>query len=188
MKKAIVFTTAIWAFLALTQCTKKESTSGEVATATVTEDAENHTLSTVTERKSASSLDSLSIILIDCLKNNDKKKYISYCFSEDQETALSALITDKAKQKRFVREFGFSLHEEVYYYENLVKYIEKVGIDLNLIDKSLIEVIDYNKSNYAPIELKEVIIPVIQEGLERDIVYVGVNIDGRWYFTSELSM
>jgi hypothetical protein len=137
---------------------------------------------------STTSLDSLTSVLIQVLKTKDKDLYVSYCFSEEQEKTTAQLITDNKKRKGFLREFGFSLHEEVAYFINIIKYIEKTGIDLNNIDKSTIEVLDYNKPNYAPAILKEVIIPILQDGFERDIVYVAVQIDGRWYFTSELSL
>jgi hypothetical protein len=138
--------------------------------------------------KSANSLDSLTTVLLEILKTKDKDAYVSYCFSEEQEKAIAASITYAKKRKGFQREFGFSLHEEVIYFENILKYIEKTGIDLTKIDTSTIEVIDYNKSDYAPATLKEVFIPIIQDGIERDIVYVAVQIDGKWYFTSELSL
>lgn len=168
---------------ALQSCKKQESAENSTSSETSVV-AENNTMS----YKSAENLDSLTAILIRCLKTKNKDLYLSYCFTSEQEGKLANLIRDEKKKKYFQREFGFSLHEEVVYFENIVKYIEKTGIDLDKIEYSIIESINYNKSNYEPIELKEVIIPVIQEGLERDIVYVGVQIDSKWYFTSELSL
>ena len=140
------------------------------------------------ERKSADNLDTLNNILINSLKNKDKYTYLSYCFTVEQEEKIAEVLTDPKQKKYFKREFGFSLHEEVAYFENLVNYIEKTNIDLTKVDYALIEAIDYNRSNYTPIVLKEVIIPIIQDGIERDIVYVAIQMDGRWYFTSELSL
>ncbi len=144
--------------------------------------------SVVVERKSADSLSQLNSILLQALKAKDKTLYLSYCFTSDQEEKVSQILNDDKKKKYFQREFGFSLHEEVAYFENIVKYIDKSAIDLNMIDLTLIESFDYNRSNYSPIPLKEVIVPIIQEGVERDIVYVAIQIDGKWYFTSELSL
>lgn len=184
--KSIISVTSILLWIAAVSfsCSKKETPASETTTDATTQEA---TLPKV-ERKSADNLDSLTSILISCLKSKDKLKYASYCFTAEQEDALSNLIGDKKKKKYFQREFGFSLHEEVVYFENIVKYLDKTGIDLNKIENSIIESIDYNKSNYEPVELKEVIIPIMQEGIERDVVYVAVQIDGRWYFTSELSL
>lgn len=139
-------------------------------------------------RKSAVSIDSLNNILLRSFINKDKNLYISYCITTEQEESLANLIVDKRKKKYFLREFGFSIHEEVNYFENIIKYIEKSKIDLSKIELSIIEVFDYNRSNYAEIILKEVIIPIIQDSFERDIVYVAIQIDGRWYFTSELNL
>lgn len=185
MKKIISVSTAIvWMAFVSFSCSKKETPASETTTSKSTQEATTPQV----EKKSAENLDSLTSILVKCLKSKDKLMYASYCFTSEQEEALANLIGDKKKKKYFQREFGFSLHEEVVYFENIIKYIEKTGIDLNKIENSIIESIDYNKSNYEPVELKEVIIPIMQEGIERDIVYVGVQIDGRWYFTSELSL
>ena len=142
----------------------------------------------IVDRRNAESVDSLTAIMLRSLASKDKNLYVSYCFTLEQEETLADLIKEKKMKRRFQREFGFSLHEELMYFENILKYIEKSKIDLNKIDKKVLEVIDYNKSDYSPIVLKEVIIPIVQEGLERDIVYVAAQIDGRWYFTSELSL
>ena len=166
-------------------CTKKQAPE---ETATIANDSSAQVANSTVVRKSASSVDSLNSILLGALKTKDKSLYISYCFTTEQEEALANLIVDKKKKKYFQREFGFSLHEEVNYFENIVKYIDKVGLDLSKIEPSIIEVFDYNKSNYTEITLKEVVIPIIQDALERDIVYVAIQIDGRWYFTSELSL
>jgi uncharacterized protein YcfL len=183
MKK--IFLIAPIAFLWLASCSKKsETTTASETTETMAAPAETASI----ERKSAESVDSLTSILLTSLTNKDKNLYISYCFTPEQEEAIASKIQDKAKKKLFQREFGFSLHEEVVYFENIIKYIDKTGIKLNSIEKSIIEVFDYNKSNYTEVTLKEIVIPIIQEGLERDIVYVAVQIDGKWYFTSELSL
>lgn len=137
---------------------------------------------------SADSLEQLNTILLKALKEKDKTTYLSYCFTSEQEEKISQVLQDPKKQKYFQREFGFSLHEEVAYFENICKYIDKTGINLDAIDYTLIEAFDYNRSNYSPIVLKEVLIPIIQEGIERDIVYVAIQIDNKWYFTSELSL
>ncbi len=187
MIKILSLSTAILLGLAMMSCAKKETTETQNTEIEATETASS-TTPTSLELKSADNLDSLTSVLIKCLKTKDKNLYASYCFTSEQENKLSDLIGDKKKKKYFQREFGFSLHEEVVYFENIVKYIDKSGIDLNKIEKTIIESIDYNKSNYEPIELKEVIIPIMQEGIERDIVYVAVQIDNRWYFTSELSL
>lgn len=168
---------------ALQSCKKQEPAQETAATEQVAETPKLNI-----EYKSAENLDSLTAILVRSLKDKNKDLYLSYCFTSEQEENLANFIGDKKKKKYFQREFGFSLHEEVVYFENIVKYIDKTAIDLNKIEYSIIEAINYNKSNYEPVELKEVIIPIIQESIERDIVYVGVQIDGRWYFTSELSL
>lgn len=167
----------------LQSCKKSEPVEETVASEEI-----SNTSNVPVAYKSADNLDSLTAILVRSLKAKSKDLYLSYCFTSEQEEKLANLIGDKKKKKYFQREFGFSLHEEVIYFENILKYIDKSAIDLNKIEYSIIEAINYNKSNYEPVELKEVIIPIIQEGLERDIVYVGVQIDGRWYFTSELSL
>lgn len=187
MKIIVSISTAFILGLSMLACSKKENAEAQANTQTAIESTTEAAPITI-ERKSAENLDSLTSVLIKCLKAKDKVLYASYCFTSEQEIALSNLIEDKKKKKYFQREFGFSLHEEVIYFENIVKYIDKTGIDLNKIEKSIIESIDYNKSNYEPIELKEVIIPIMQEGIERDVVYVAVQIDSRWYFTSELSL
>lgn len=186
MKKIFHLSTiALFSGVLLFSCNKKEAQTQET---TSTPEATNEVSFTNVERKSTDNLDSLTSILVQCLKNQDKSLYVSYCFTTDQEEALANMIQDKKRKKYFQREFGFSLHEELIYFQNILKYIEKSKIDLAKVEKSLIESIDYNKTNYEPIVLKEVIIPILQEGIERDIVYVAVQIDGRWYFTSELSL
>jgi hypothetical protein len=164
-------------------CNKKQATTEESTSLADTQVAPDSIV-----RKSAVSVDSLTSILLTSLKTKDKNLYVSYCFTSQQEEALANMIIDKKKKKYFLREFGFSLHEEVYYFENIVKYIAKTGIDLTKIEPSIIEVFDYNKSNYTEITLKEVVIPIIQDDFERDIVYVAIQVDGKWYFTSELSL
>lgn len=169
---------AVLALVLFFQCSSPKPASESSATASAAEP----------ERKYADSLAQLTQILITSLKNKDANTYESYCFTLEQEEAIADMLTDEKKQKYFKREFGFSLHEELAYFENITKYIEKVGIDLDKIDYTLVEAVDYNRANYAPINLKEVIIPIIQEGVERDIVFVAIENDGKWYFTSELSL
>lgn len=181
--RSITYLIATASLVFALQSCKKQEPAQETTTEQVAE-----TPAKQIEYKSAENLDSLTAILVRSLKDKNKDLYLSYCFTTEQEEKLANLIGDKKKKKYFQREFGFSLHEEVVYFENILKYIDKTGIDLNKIEYSIIESINYNKSNYEPVELKEVIIPIIQESIERDIVYVGVQIDGRWYFTSELSL
>jgi len=169
----------IWLFY-LTSCNKQKAES-------ITNPASSAG-SMAVEQRNADSIEQLHSILLQALKTKDKQLYISYCFTQAQEEKMAQLLLDPKKKKYFLREFGFSLHEELSYFENIGKYIVKTGIDLNLVEVPLIEVIDYNQSNYSPIVLKEVIIPIIQEGIERDVVYVAIQIDGKWYFTSELSL
>lgn len=183
LKKSVFFTAISIIFLA---CEKKSETKTADIDSLDSTKYQEQVLDI--ERKSANSVEELNTILLTALKNKDKNSYLAYCFTQAQEEKASSLLTDEKKQKYFRREFGFSLHEEVAYFENIVKYIEKSGIDLSKIDSTLIESFDYNRSNYAPVVLKEVVIPIIQEGIERDIVYVAVQIENRWYFTSELSL
>ncbi|MDX2188701.1 MAG: hypothetical protein SFY32_02450 [Bacteroidota bacterium] len=182
MKKYLLVLTGA---VIMASCTKKEETTTDSqATATVAEAPAAGAI----ERKSAENVDTLVNIIVQSLKDGNKDLYVSYCFTQEQEEALANLITDKKKKKYFQREFGFSLHEEVIYFNNIVNYIKKNNVDLNKVEKGIVDVFDYNKSNYEPIVLKEVVIPIIQEDFERDIVFVAAQIDGKWYFTSELSL
>ncbi|MDX2196991.1 MAG: hypothetical protein NW207_11280 [Cytophagales bacterium] len=184
MKKLSVLFFIVLGILFIHGCTQKPKEQALEAPAPTS----SVSTKTITARNSADSLNMLTDILLECLLAKNKEKYISYCFTEEQETAMAAQIADKKMQKSFQREFGFSLHEEVLYFENIIKYIEKNQLDLAKVDKTIIETIDYNKSNYSPLILKEVIIPIIQGGIERDLFFVAAFIDGKWYFTSELSL
>ncbi|MFN0047593.1 MAG: hypothetical protein ACKVOU_00560 [Cytophagales bacterium] len=180
MKNFVKATLLIAVALYFASCNKE--------TKTETNTTQTATDSLLIEHKSADSLGQLHDILLQSLKTKDKNLYLSYCFTQEQEDKIAQMLNDEKKKKYFQREFGFSIHEEVAYFENINKYIDKMGIDLNMIELPLIETFDYDRSNYAPIVLKESIIPIIQEGLERDIVYVAIQIDGKWFFTSELSL
>jgi hypothetical protein len=181
MKNLFKLIAILSAIFYLASCTQKPA---EESTANATDTPASITV----EHKSADSLGQLYSILLTSLKSKDKGLYLSYCFTQEQEDKIAQVLVDEKKKKYFQREFGFSIHEEVAYFENISKYIEKMKIDLNLIEIPLIETIDYNRSNYSPLVLKEIIIPIIQEGLERDIVFVAIQIDGKWFFTSELSL
>ncbi len=181
MKNLLKLSLLSLAVMYLASCNKQSQKTSETSTPLATD-------TLVVVHKSADSLQQLHAILLQALKSKDKNLYVSYCFTQAQEAQVAEMLRDVKKKKYFQREFGFSIHEEVSYFENICKYIDKTKIDLNLVELPLIEVFDYNQSNYTPIELKESIIPIIQEGIERDIVYVAIQIDGKWYFTSELSL
>jgi len=88
----------------------------------------------------------------------------------------------------FKQEFGFSLAHEEEEFKNLLNYLEQENIDLQKSNIDELVLIDYRTDEFVPLELKQVIIPVIHDGMETDLIYVAIKVEDIWFLTSELQL
>ena len=108
--------------------------------------------------------------------------------NKELEEAQAARIESEEGRAAFIDEFWFSLAHEEEEFRNLVNYLKQENIDL---EKSQIEelvLIDYRTDEFAPLELKQIIIPVIHDEIETDLIYVAIKVEDKWYLTSELEL
>lgn len=130
----------------------------------------------------------LAASVIQSIANYDYNEYYSHVMTKSQERAAAATIGSDAKRKAFIKEFEFSIKEEKVYFENIEKLIKEEKLDMANARVNEMEILDYKAEEYAPVVLKQVIIPVMKGELEVDIVFVAIQLEGKWYLTAELGV
>lgn len=133
------------------------------------------------------SIEELSKSVIESLQKRDYDSYYSHIMTEEMELSQAERIEDEKIRKEFIHEYGFSIHEEKEYFENLLHYYDSRNIDLSKATLADMEYIEYKEGNYEPIMLYEVFIPIEME-IESLIDFTTIEIDGKFYLTSEIGM
>jgi hypothetical protein len=133
-------------------------------------------------------LPELAASVIQSIANYDYDEYYTHIMTKEQERSAASLIQNEVNRTSFLKEFEFSIKEEKDYFMNLEKLIKEESLDLANARVSEMEIIDYKPSEYAPLVLKEVIVPVMKGEFETDITFVAIQMDGKWYLTAELGI
>lgn len=131
------------------------------------------------------SIEKLAQSVVTSLKAKDYASYYSHVMTEEIELSQASLIEDSVVRKEFLHEYGFSLHEEEEYFNDLVNYFDSKNIDLNNAKLDEIEYTEYKGGEYHPLELYEVFIP-IQMDYEMLIDFTIIKVGEEYYLTSEL--
>jgi hypothetical protein len=131
------------------------------------------------------SIEALAKSMIEALKNNDFRDYLSHTMTEKMEMEQAESIKDPVEKEKFIKEYGFSLKEEKHYFDYTIKYLKEQNIDLNLADLNDLVVVEYKGGEYRPVKLWEVIVP-FKTDVPSQLDFTAIEIDGRFYLTSEL--
>ena len=134
------------------------------------------------------SIEEMSASIIEAFKNNDYDDYFSHIMSKELEESQAAKIESEEGRAAFVKEFGFSVAHEEEEFKNLLNYLEQENIDLQKSNIEDLVLIDYRTDEFAPLELKQIIIPIIHDEIETDLIYVAIKVEDKWYLTSELEL
>lgn len=159
----------------------------------ITETQTNESDSTVTESVASheiegfNSIEELSASVLQSLKDRDHESYYSHVMTEEMELSQAAKIKDSTIRKEFLDEYGFSLHEEKEYFDNLLHFYDTKNIDLDKAVLADIEYTEYKGGEYQPLELYEVFIPIEME-YELLIDFTAIKIGGKYFLTSELGI
>lgn len=132
-------------------------------------------------------IEELSKEVVASIEANDYEDYLQHVMTVDMETTVANEIEQEEKRDYFLGEFGFSLEREKEEFENMVKYLNDREVSLDSIDFDEVEVIDYHHDDYAPLNLKEVVI-VVPHKYDILLIYTAIKIKDRWYLTSELEV
>ena len=135
-----------------------------------------------------SSIEEASESFLQTLTARDYNSYLTHVITPDIERKLAKQIGDRSKRKEFVREFGFSMRNERESFDDILKYLDEKGLDPASAAHDELEIIDYESAHYAPLEMKEVIIPFPYENYEIDLIITVVKYEGSWLLTSEISL
>jgi hypothetical protein len=149
---------------------------------------EGHQAAADHQNKGFDDVPQLAASVIQSLANYDYNEYYSHVITKSQEKAAAATIQDNANRKAFMKEFEFSIKEEKVYFDNIEKLIKEEKLDMANARVNEMEILDYKATEYAPQVLKQVIIPVMKGEMEIDIVFVVIQLDGKWYLTAELGV
>lgn len=133
------------------------------------------------------SIDALTKEVIESLSKADYEDYLSHVMTLEMEETVSNEIQNATMKDHFLGEFGFSLEREEEEFKYMVDYLNERNITLDSINYDEIEIVDYHHDDYAPLNLKEVII-TIPHDYEVPLIYVAIEIEGRWFLTSELEL
>ena len=183
MKNRSILTILSIASVLIFSCSgnNKETSSQEQSTES------SETKTEEVEIKGFNSIESLAASVIKSLQNNDYDSYYSHVMTEEMELAQADRIKDDSIKKQFLHEYGFSLHEEKEYFDNLLHYYNSRNIDLSKATLADMEYTEYKGGEYEPIMLYEVFIPIEME-YESLIDFTVIEIDGMYYLTSEIGM
>jgi hypothetical protein len=184
MKKVLLILVTIGVF---TACSTKPANEDAQATSETEEATVEETATAITSITGFDSIEELATSLVESLKKDDYKEYFTHVMSEEMELAQAAKITDEAIRKEFLHEYGFSLHEEEAYFEELVNYYKKANIDLTKATVADMEYIEYKGGEYEPLKLYEVFIPIEME-VESLIDFTIIQVDGKYFLTSEIGI
>ena len=125
---------------------------------------------------------------INSVKDNSFDDYTSHAMTREEEHNQSKKITDDNIRHEFLNEFDFNLSHEEEEFRNMVQYLADNDIDLHKLHHEETLILDYKENKYAPVQVKEVIAPILHDDLEVDLIYMVINIEGRWFLSSELSI
>lgn len=132
-------------------------------------------------------IEELSASVLQSLKDRDHDSYFIHVMDEEMELEQAEMIQDSAIRKEFLHEYGFSLHEEKEYFDNLLHFYDTKDIDLEKAVLADMEYVEYKGGEYHPLELYEVFIPIEME-YELLIDFTAIKVDGKYYLTSELGI
>ncbi|MEQ8476338.1 hypothetical protein [Fulvivirga sp.] len=132
-------------------------------------------------------IENLAASVVKSLKERDYDGYYSHVMSEEMEMTQAAKITDSTIRKEFLHEYGFSLHEEKEYFDNLLHYYDTKNIDLNKVVLADMDYTEYKGGEYHPLELYEVFVP-IEMDYELLIDFTVIKVEDQFYLTSELGI
>lgn len=132
-------------------------------------------------------IEEIAASVVQSLKDKDYDSYYSHIMTEELEIQQAELIEDSVIRKEFLHEYGFSLHEEKEYFDNLLKYYEDNNIDLDKVVLADLDFTEYKGGEYHPLELYEVFVP-IEMDYELLIDFTIIKVDGKFYLTSELGI
>ena len=135
-----------------------------------------------------SSIDDLAGSLVQSLQSQDYDSYLTHVISPKIEEELAESISNAEKREDFKKEFGFSLKNEEESFKDMIKYIEEEGISLDDAMVGEMVMLDYEHDHYAPLELKEILIPIPKDNYEIELLFTIVNYNGNWLLTSELGI
>lgn len=160
-----------------TESTEEVAESTEIAT----EEAEE------VEIEGYDTIEELAASVVVSLKERDYDSYYTHVMNEELELQQAALISDTVIRKEFLHEYGFSLHEEKEYFDNLLHFYDTKNIDLNKVVLADMDYTEYKGGEYHPLELYEVFVP-IEMDYELLIDFTAIKVDGKYYLTSELGI
>ncbi|MDH5366191.1 MAG: hypothetical protein OEW67_04340 [Cyclobacteriaceae bacterium] len=175
---ALLFTAIILSCSSNSSKTETQETISETEASTNEEKIEITGFNTIEE---------LSKSVIESLQKRDYDSYYSHIMTEEMELSQANRIEDEKVRKEFIHEYGFSLHEEKEYFENLLHYYDTRNIDLSKATLADMEYTEYKEGKYEPIMLYEVFIPIEME-IESLIDFTTIEVDGKFYLTSEIGI
>ena len=181
MKKLLLMITCVGLFASCGTKPANEEVTEEQTTEAVVETAE------VTAITGFDSIEDLCTSLVKSIQDNDYESYFSHVMNEEMELAQAELITDEKIKKEFLHEYGFSLHEEEAYFNELISYYEKENVDLQKATVADMEYVEYKGGEYEPLKLYEVFIPIEME-YESLIDFTIIKVDEKYYLTSEIGI
>jgi len=129
----------------------------------------------------------LAASVLKSLKDRDHDSYFIHVMDEKMELEQAEMIKDSTIRKEFLHEYGFSLHEEKEYFDNLLHFYDTKDIDLDKAVLADLEYVEYKGGEYQPLELYEVFIPIEME-YELLIDFTAIKVDDKYYLTSELGI
>ncbi len=162
-------------------CTSKNTESQTDKPETTPGSVESH------EVEGFDSIEKLAASVLQSLKDRHHESYYSHVMTEEMELSQAAKIEDSTIRKEFLDEYGFSLHEEKEYFDNLLHFYDTKNIDLDKAVLADIDFTEYKGGEYQPLELYEVFIPIEME-YELLIDFTAIKVDGKYYLTSELGI
>ncbi|MDH5476194.1 MAG: hypothetical protein OEX22_10920 [Cyclobacteriaceae bacterium] len=180
-------TTAILVLILTTillSCTSNSSKTETKEVSSETEVTANTNPVTIT---GFNTIEELANSVILSLQNRDYESYYAHIMTEEMELTQSKRIEDETIRKEFLHEYGFSLHEEKEYFNNLLHYYDSRNIDLSKATLADMEYIEYKGGEYEPIMLYEVFIPIETE-IESLIDFTIIEVDGKFFLTSEIGV
>ncbi|QSE96773.1 hypothetical protein [Fulvivirga lutea] len=132
-------------------------------------------------------IEKLAASVVKSLKERDYDSYYSHIMTKEMEMSQAEKIQDSTIRKEFLHEYGFSLHEEQEYFDNLLHFFDTKNIDLDKVVMADLVYTEYKGGEYHPLELYEVIVP-IEMDYEIPIDFTVIKVDGKYYLTSELGV
>ncbi len=174
--------TLIFASILISCSNKKEAANEKIEEASTEEQTTD-----AVEISGFDTIEELAASVVESLKQKDYDSYYSHVMTEELEMSQAELIEDSTIRKEFLHEYGFSLHEEKEYFDNLLNYYDSKSIDLDKVVLADMDYTEYKGGEYHPLELYEVFVPIEME-YELLIDFTIIKVDGQYYLTSELGI